>query len=261
MKKENNKIRFAANFTLGAFLFCFLYFILWVIFKKKMPLHSYLDLVSKNYDFYASKIFSYLPLGVLVIIAAILILPNSKKRFLRIQASLPTSKIKSLAKGLVEIQGKLIMKIPLISPVGKQECIGYHYIIENVDRDKDGKKSYTTIHKETKCNIFELQDETDKIEIMPDGIEFILLETTNTYSNNSKRYSEILLKENQEMLLVGYADAKDGISLIRKDDHYKILGITLNAGISVWNKYQPLLRSFLFTCVFITSLIIYILLQ
>ena len=214
-----------------------------------------------NYDFYASKIFSYLPLGIFVIIAVILILPNSKKRFLRLQASLPTSKIKSLAKGLVEIQGKLIMKTPLISPVGNEVCIGYYYTIEDIDRDKDGKNSYTTIHRETKCNTFEIQDETGKIEIIPEGIEFVLLETTNISSDNRKRYTEILLKENQEMLIVGYADSRNGIPYIRKDEYHKILAITSASGISVWNKYQPLLRSFLFTCVIIVLLIIFILFQ
>jgi len=214
-----------------------------------------------DYDFYASKIFSYLPLGILVIIAAVLILPNSKKRFLRIQASLPTSKIKSSAKGLVEIRGKLIMKTPLISPVGNEKCIGYYYTIEDIDKDKDGKESYSTIHRETKCNAFEIRDETGTIEIEPEGIEFILLETTNVSSINRKRYSETLLKENQEMLIVGYADSKNGIPYIRKDVYHKILGITAASGISVWNKYQPLLRSFLLTCVMIVLLIIFILFQ
>ena len=261
MKKENNKIRFAANFILGAFLFCFLYFILWVIFKEKMPLHRYLDLASNNYDFYASRIFSYLPLLIFVVIAILFLLPNSKKKFLRLQASLPTSKIKSLAKGLIEIQGKLIMKTPLISPVGKQECIGYHYTIENIDRDKDGKKTYTTIHKETKCNVFAMQDETGAIEVIPEGIEFFMLEKTNISSNNSNRYSEILIKENQEMLLIGYADSINGIPYIRKDEYHKLLGITSASGISVWNKYQPLLRSFLVSCLMIALLIIFILSQ
>lgn len=174
---------------------------------------------------------------------------------------MPTSKIKSLAKGLVEIQGKLIMKTPLISPIGKEKCIGYYYTIENVEKDKDGRSSYTTIHSETQCGIFEMEDETGTIKVEPDGIEFILLEKTNVTSNNHKRYSEVLLKANQEMLLVGYADANENTSFIRKDNYHNILGITSALGISVWNKYQPLLRSFLFTCIIILSLIILILLQ
>lgn len=215
----------------------------------------------ENYDFYASKFFTYLPLIIFVFIAVLLILPNSRKRFFKLQSVLPTSKIKSLAKGLVEVQGKLIMKSPLTSPVGNQECIGYYYIIEEIDRDKDGKNSYTTIHRETKCNEFEIEDDSGKISISPDGIELILLEKTNISSNNNRRYSEILLQANQEMLLVGYADIKENGFIMRKDDHYKILGITSFSGISVWNKYQPLFKSFLLTCVMIILLIIFILIK
>lgn len=216
---------------------------------------------SNNYDFYASKVFSYLPLCILGVIVIILFLPNSKRKFLRIQASLPTSKIKSLAKGLVEVQEKLIMITPLISPVRKEKCIGYHYTIEDVEKDQDGRTSYTTIHSETKCNIFEIEDETGIIKVDPEGIEFILLKKTTVNSNSRKRYSEILLKENQEMLLVGYADTKENTTFIRRDDYHNILGITSALGISIWNKYQPLLRSFLFTCIIILSLITLILLQ
>lgn len=214
-----------------------------------------------NYDFYASKIVSFLPLAILIVTGVILLLPNSRKRFLRLQASLPTSKIKSVAKGIIEIQGKLIMNEALLSPVGREKCIGYHYLIENVNKDKDGNYSYTTSHKETKCNVFNLQDETGKIKVEPEGIEFVLLQTTNVSSNSSKRYSEILLKENQEVLLVGYADTNKGVAFIRKDDHYKVLGITSSEGISVWNKYQPLLKTFLLTCILIASLIAVILSQ
>jgi hypothetical protein len=214
-----------------------------------------------NYDFYAEKVVTFLPLVILSIIAVLLILPNSRKKFLRIQASLPTSKINSVAMGLVEIQGKLIMKEPLISPVAKEQCIGYYYTIEDITRDKNGKDSYTTIHRETKCNVFEMQDDSGIIEIQADGIELILLKETNIDFGGQKRYTETLLKNGQEMLLVGSADSRNGNSYIRKDTNSKILGITSVAGISVWNKYQPLLRSFLFTCIVILVLIILILSQ
>jgi len=153
------------------------------------------------------------------------------------------------------------MKTPLISPVGNERCIGYYYTIENIDKDKDGKESYSTVHSETKCNAFEICDETGTIEVEPEGIKFIFLKRTNISLSNSRRYAEILLKENQEMSIVGYADSRNGIPYIRKDEYHKILGIAPTLGIAVWNKYQPLLRSFLFTCVMIVLLIILILFQ
>lgn len=258
---NNSKISKVGYTIISVTLFCFLYFILWLIFKEKMPLHEYLYKVAKNYDYYAEKIIYFLPLGIFTVVALLLMRSTPSKRFLKLQASLPTSKINSLAMGIVEIEGKLIMKDPLISPVGKKECIGYHYTIENINRDSDGKDSYSLIHQETVCNNFQIKDETGAVDIESAGIELVLLKDTNSNSYGNKRYTEILLTPNKEMLLVGYADSNNGISFIRKDDHYKILGITSAAGISAWNKYQPLLRSFLFISFFILLFIIFILLQ
>ncbi|MFC3158873.1 hypothetical protein SAMN05443633_10754 [Chryseobacterium arachidis] len=248
-----------AKILLGVFLFGVGYFILWTIFKEKMPFHNFMHHIAENYDEYAGEIFNYLPVFFLIIVAFLFLRPTSKKRFLRLQASLPTSKIQSVSKGLAEIEGKLIMKTPLFSPVNGEQCIGYFYTIEEEKQDSDGDTSYTTVHRETQCNDFQIQDDTGTIEIKAEGIEFIFLKETNVSSAGDKRYTETLLKSQQKMLLVGYADAENGVPFMRKDDHYKILGITSSDGISVWNKYQPLLRSFLFTCSFVLLLIIFIL--
>ena len=243
------------------FITCFIYYLFYLKFREKLPLYWIVFNIESNYDYYAEKVIIIIPLIIFTYIGLKLILPNSKKRFLRLQASLPTSKIKSLAMGLVEIQGKLVMKDSLISPVNKENCIGYYYTIEDVTRDKDGKYNYSLIHQETKCNIFELQDETGNVKIVPDGIEFIMLETTNVDSNNTKRYKETLIKQEQEMLIVGYADVSNSIPFIRKDANNKVFGITSTLGITLWNKYSFLWKSFLFTSFFITILIVLIILN
>lgn len=259
---ENKKKMSTAGYTvLGIVLFCFLYYILWLIFKEKMPLHELLSDINTNYDEYAGHIWYCIPLVIVILIFFSILKPSGTKRFLRLQASLPTSKIASLAKGIVEIEGTLIMESPLRSPVNHEECIGYYYTIEDIDKDSDGKNTYTTVHRETQCNIFRIKDATGTIEIQPEGIDLVLLGETNISSTYNKRYKETLLKHGQQMLLVGYADSKNGVPFIRKDEHYKVLGITSSSGISVWNKYQPLLRSFLFTCSIILLIIIYILIQ
>jgi len=246
---------------LGIIASFFIYFILWVIFKEKMPFHEYAYEIANNYDSYAEKAIILIPLVVFIFIFIALMKPNAAKRFLRLQSSLPTSKIHSVAKGLAEIEGTLVMKNPLFSPVKNEVCIGYYYTIEDIGRDSDGKETYRTIHRETQCNIFQVTDNTGTIDVEPEGIELVFLEETNISSHSGKRYKETLLKDGQKMLLVGYADSKNGMPFIRKDDYYKILGITSSSGISVWNKYQPLLRSFMFTCSVILLIIIYILIQ
>lgn len=259
--EDNRKKSYISYLIGGTVLVCFLYFILWLIFKEKMPMHAYISDFYTNYDKYMQRILILIPLFIFVFIFLSLLKPNSAKRFLRLQASLPTSKIYSVAKGLAEVEGELIMKNPLFSPVANEACIGYYYTIENIDRDSDGKETYRTIHRETRCNFFEIKDDTGIIEVEPEGIELVLLGETNINQDGSKRYKETLLKNGQKMLLVGYADSKDGVPFIRKDEYYKVLGITSSSGITVWNKYQPLLRSFMFTCSIILLIIIYILTQ
>ncbi|MCP1299984.1 E3 ubiquitin ligase family protein [Chryseobacterium sp. S0630] len=252
---------YIAYSILGIIAAGFIYFILWIIFKDRMPLHEYASEISNNYDSYAEKALVFFPLLFFVFIFIVLMKPTASKRFLRLQSSLPTSKIHSVAKGLAEIEGTLMVMNPLFSPVNNESCIGYYYTIEDIDRDSDGKESYRTIHRETKCNVFRVKDDTGIIEVEPEGIELVLLEETNVSSHGGKRYKETLLKDGQKMLLVGYADSRNGIPFIRKDEHYKILGITSSSGITVWNKYQPLLRSFMFTFSVILLIIIYILIQ
>ena len=258
VKKEKPYIVYS---ILGIIAAGFIYFILWIMFKDRMPLHEYASEIANNYDSYAEKALVFFPLLFFVFIFIILIKPNGAKRFLRLQSSLPTSKIHSVAKGLAEIEGTLVMKTPLFSPVKNEVCIGYYYTIEDIDRDSDGKESYRTIHRETQCSIFQIKDETGMIEVEPEGIELVLLEETNISSHGGKRYKETLLKDGQKMLLVGYADSRNGTPFMRKDEYYKVLGITSSSGITVWNKYQPLLKSFMFTCSIILLIIIYILTQ
>ena len=77
--------------------------------------------------------------------------------------------------------------------------------------------------------------------------------------SHNMRYSEIVVKENQEMLLVGNANSENGKALIHRNN--EILGITSVINISLWNKYQPLLKSFLLTCFVILVLILIVLSQ
>lgn len=235
------------------------YWILWMIFKDKMPFSEIANHIYENYDYYAEKVIYSLPIIVITIIFLFSLRPTSKKRFLRLQSVLATSKINAVAMGLVEIQGKLIMQNHITSPVENEVCIGYFYKIEKISEDKDGKNSYTTIHQETKCKDFIMKDDSGEIEIIADGIEFFMLDFTSINMSHNMRYSEIVVKENQEMLLVGNANSENGKALIHRNN--EILGITSVINISLWNKYQPLLKSFLLTCFVILVLILIVLSQ
>lgn len=66
-------------------------------------------------------------------------LTSRLSRFLKLQAMLPNSKIRSLAMGLVELQGKVIARERLNAPLSRRPCIGYYYCVHRESRDKDGK--------------------------------------------------------------------------------------------------------------------------
>ncbi|WP_123867196.1 hypothetical protein [Flavobacterium oreochromis] len=166
-----------------------------------------------------------------------------------------------MAMGMVELEGEIEMQEPLFAPVSKKECIGYYHTIEEITKDSNGKKKYRVIHRETKCNNFNLIDETGKISVNSNGIEFFMLDTTNIISNNIKRHKETLIVNGQKMLLIGYADKENNNTVIKKDDYNKILGITSTVNISLWNKYEYLWKSFLLISYVISILIAIIILS
>ena len=194
------------------------------------------------------------PYAVLIIIVSGIVLemlPSSKNRFLKYQAILPTSKIRSAAMGLIEIEGTAISKTPLESRILKKACIGYKYVIEDITKDKDGDYNYSEVFSETICERFYIRDTTGQIEVNPKKIEFIWMPLDEQYSSGSNRYSQYLLKENDEVLIIGKASLEGNTPIIEHENIKDVFGITLQEKINHYNTYKPLLNSFFyFTAVF-----------
>lgn len=173
-----------------------------------------------------------------------LVSPSSKDIFLRMQTSLPTSKVRSIAMGLVEVVGTTQLIEPLISRLKKKECIGYKYTIEKVSTNSDGKKNYTEIFSETICNPFILKDESDQITVTGENIEFEWFPIDKRYTSNGKRYTQYLLLPNQEMLLIGKANAKNNTNFIEREPLKDIFSIAPFTKITRWNRLKPLRITF-----------------
>ncbi|HSD06669.1 hypothetical protein [Flavobacterium sp.] len=187
--------------------------------------------------------------------------PSNKSKFLKLQAVLPTSKIDSIAMGMVEVEGDLEEIEPIISPYFNKPCIGYYYTIEEEGpADDDGKRSYKTIFTELKTGIFKIKDETGVVTVNGEGLEFYFDRIDNQRGGKT-RHSETYLKNNDYMFLIGYASSDNGNVIIKKENPKGIFGIANPKSISFRNKYQPLLISFLTTLFFITLIIIYIILN
>ena len=91
----------------------------------------------------------------------------------------PTSKIRSLAMGVVELNGSAVWKEKLISPMSQNPCVYYDAEIQEYRKSgKSGK--YVTIGEEKKGELFFVQDETGKVMVDASNAK-IDVKTKSTY--------------------------------------------------------------------------------
>ncbi len=189
------------------------------------------------------------PYGIILITAFVILreilTPNSKNTFYELQGVLPTSKIRSLAMGLVEISGKTILIEPVLSAIKKVPCIGYLYKVDAISTDKNGKTSYNTISKETVCNPFQINDGSGIITVSGDHLELIdLPESKYSYSAGDRRFQLFLLEENMNVLLIGKATNRNQQVFIEKDPSKDVFGVATYEHVQQWSLMRPLQKSF-----------------
>lgn len=192
------------------------------------------------------------PLLFLIIPYIKWVVPSNESRFFKLQNALATSKIRSLAMGLAEIEGELEMIKSLLSPIGKKSCIGYQHTIANINMDDNGSERLHTIFTEVVCNPFFIVDETGKIEVNPEKLEFIWVKEDQHYRSNGEMHTEYLLHPNDKMLLIGKVSLNNSNQPVFEYDAIKnVFAISPTVSITNYNRYKPLLNSFIdFSCVF-----------
>ena len=101
----------------------------------------------------------------------------------RLIESIPTSTIRSLALGLVEISGQAQPEEGLLSsPFGGLPCVFYSYAVE--ERVGSGKKArWETMAKGTSEQPFFVHDTTGRVLVVPLGAELILPDERTSRSN------------------------------------------------------------------------------
>jgi len=82
----------------------------------------------------------------------------------------PSSKIRSMAIGLVEISGKAFVDKYLISPFSQSKCVYYKILIKEY-RHVDKSSNWITIDEKEQRIPFWLKDETGQVTINPTGSE------------------------------------------------------------------------------------------
>lgn len=193
------------------------------------------------FAFGPAAIFGIIFLGLIVS----KLLPSTKGTFFKLQQILPTSKIRSLAMGLVEVEGHVVAKEQIESPLSKTSCIGYRYTIESVSRDSEGKKSYHFISTDEEHMPFEISDDTGSVTVIPEELTLVSFPVFYEDESSSRRKREYVLLDNQEMMLIGAAATKDNQVVIQKDITKNILAISPVTKVAQWNKNLPLINSLL----------------
>lgn len=92
----------------------------------------------------------------------------------RLIENIPTSTVRGLAMGLVELSGKAETPTLLKSPLMKTECVLYKYLIEEYRRSGKSSRWVTIASGNSFYSPFWLNDETGKITVFPQGAELIL---------------------------------------------------------------------------------------
>src|SRR5688572_17548643 len=91
-----------------------------------------------------------------------------KKRLIE---NTPTSKVRSMALGLVEVHGKSLAISPLTAPFSQMPCVYYRYQVEELRRGNK-RAHWVTIHSGDSLNApFYLQDETGQVLVNPQASE------------------------------------------------------------------------------------------
>ncbi|UBX47709.1 hypothetical protein LDO51_10915 [Providencia alcalifaciens] len=168
-----------------------------------------------------------------------------QKRFLKFQKNLATSKIRSIAMGLVEVEGKITSGTEVKSQLGNRSCYGSFYYEYSISKDKEGKKSYTLQDSKTQLHDFTITDDTGSVKVIcePDYFVHIGLIPHQDFESGNRRYKEYLLESGKSYLLIGSADSENGKMVITRKAPHMLLGVSPSDYVTRWNKSAPMRRN------------------
>ena len=204
----------------------------------------------------------FLPITVVILLFIVVMVAYSRgTRRLRFEEKIATSKVNSLAVGLVEIVGNVRAIEQCKPPLFKNECVGYSYEIERIRTDSDTKRdSYYTKYIENHIEPFFIEDDTGKVLVDPEGLMADKLPMSRE-SRSSYRYSCSYLRDGEKVMVIGRAQAHEGKLIIQRDEQNKIFTLTPYDAVLEERAMKPLMsRVFLYFLIaaVATALIIYL---
>jgi len=137
----------------------------------------------------------------------------------RLMENIPTSKIRALAMGLVEIYGDVVSAGTLLtSPLTKKSCVYYHYMVQKYKKPtKKQSGRWVTVQTEIKSIQFYLQDDTGKVLVDPTKAS-IEISADNQKTDGDTRYVECLIEPNNQLYIMGTA-GENPVKNIASADH------------------------------------------
>ena len=90
-------------------------------------------------------------------------------RLQRIIQTTPTARARSLAMGLVELQGRVLGRSRVTAPFTGRSCAWWEVELQTVRRSRRGMSTWSTVHREQSGNPFYLEDETGRVMVYPQG--------------------------------------------------------------------------------------------
>ena len=89
------------------------------------------------------------------------------------------------------------------------------------------------------------------MKVIPDKLEFVWIAEEDRYERNGKRYTQYLLKEGDEVLMIGKASLENNKPVFTHESIKDIFAICPAAKVLHYNIFKPLLDSFVvFTAIF-----------
>ncbi len=127
-------------------------------------------------------------------------------------ADTTTSKVRSMAAGLVELNGKTIAIKALTSPVSKQGCVYYKVEHQTYIRSEKGGHWITTSIDQEYENFY-LQDDTGKVEVDPRKADIDIPQKKVQYYG-SRRDIEYFLSPDGDCYVLGTAKIRPGVRTV-----------------------------------------------
>lgn len=154
-------------------------------------------------------------------------------RVQRVIADTPTAKVRSLAMGLVELQGSVRSRSRVTSPFTARSCAWWEVEVQTLRHSSKGIRHWSTVYRESSGQPFYLSDGTGEVLVFPNGAEVraghVVSEETmglgvpelyssfmdgrqlgmsHIWSMGPMRFRERVLEEGQAVYLLGRAQPR-----------------------------------------------------